>query len=683
MALTFNDLMFEVKFTNTFSRKDSKTKKNKFSSSTINFSTSSNISLTKKNGTNKNIEIDYSSLSSNQKNKNSIIVDIEKFYFNNEKNKPSDVLDFYKNYPYESIINRYTKINSIINFSQNLEKDVISTLTAVNCIDGINFNLIYYNQFYLSRYWYNYNIERLHKTVEKIKHVQKIPKIIENNVANLIYFNDQLIKDSTITINNYQLIPLNNDNYLTLFASKLIDIMNRYFKHISTEFDVINIGFYIPNINEYTSRNITDLIYTLNRYRILDATNRFEIKYQSDTKSIKPLNNNISVLNKLNFILMHENFFTLKNDILIDYIETKLLKGGNILIFSNIETPPKSEIFRRLTPMFNKVIITKVTIDIPFYWCFIGKGFIYQTDEQYKDYQIGKEREVSNGLQKKVNNFLNTSFDELCQIYDIMMRRYYETLYKKSFKELIPELNKKYIEMYGWCHQNKIETINIFDKKKPKLIKIDELVSYFFPSQSGINARNIKIFDISTYSITLPRESNKICSTIKEIFKGLFDYSENDIDELTVTDAIANVGGSTLSFSKNFRLVNSIERQEVIFEALKHNCDDVYKRKNIKYHLGNPEKLLKKIKQDIIYIDPPLEGFYYRSYDKITLTLNKKNIFTIINELYNSNKALLFVIKCPFNLDYNTFMNNFEKIYIEKYKNFNVMYIIKKKEKTY
>ena len=594
-------------------------------------------------------------------------------------------MDFYKNYPYESLINRYTKINSIINSAKHLQKEEVSMLTAVNCIDGINFNLIYYNQFYLSKYWYNYNLERLTKTVDKIKKIQKIPKIIESNVLNLIYFSEQMIKESTITINNYQLIPLNNDNYLTLFACKLIDIMNRYFKHISTEFDIINIGFYIPNIsNEYTARNITDLIDTLNRYRILDATNRFEIKYQSDTNSIKakPVENNkITILNKLNFIIMHENFFTLKNDILIDYIETKLFKGGNILIFSNIETPPKSEIFRRLTPMFNKVIITKVTIDIPFFWCFIGKGFIYQTDEQYQNYEIGKDRPISNQLKKKVDDFLNISLNELCQMYDIMMRRYYESLYKKSFKELIPELNKKYIEMYGWCHQNKIETINIFDKKKPKLIKIDELISYFFPSQSGINTRNIKIFDISTYSITLPRESNKICSTIKDIFKGIFDYSENDIDELTITDAIANVGGTTLSFSKNFRLVNSIEKQEVIFQALKHNCEDVYKRKNIKFYLGNPEKILKKIKQDIIYIDPPLEGFHYRSYDKINLTLNKKNIFTIIRELYDANKALLFVVKCPFNLDYNTFMNDFEKVYIEKYKNYNVMYIVKKNDK--
>ncbi len=670
MALTFNDLMFEVKFNNTNSSNDIKTRKKKFTT-TLNFSSSKNTSLSKKS--------DYSGSSESHKNKDNR-ENTSFLYFNNEKNKSSELLDFYKNYPYESIINRYTRITNIINNNKFLDKDIIAYLTAVNCLDGINFNLIYYNQFYLSRYWYNYNLERLTKTVEKLKLVQKIPKIVENNVENLIYFSDQLVKDSTITINNYQLIPLNNDNYLTLFACKLIDIMNRYFKHVSTEFDIINIGFYIPNINnQYTTKNITDLIDTLNRYRIIGSTNRFDILYQSEINTTQQVKNeNITILKKLNFIIMHENFFTLKNDLLIDYIETKLIKGGNVLIFSNIETPPKSEIFRRLTPMFNKVIITKVTIDIPFYWCFIGKGFIYQTDEQYKNYKIGKERKISNKLESKINTFLNTGFNELCGLYDIMMKRYYDVIYKKTFKELIPELNKKYIEMYGWCHQNKIETINIFDRKKPKLIKIDELVSYFFPSQSGINTRNIKIFHTSTYSVTLPKESNKICLTIKEIFKGFFDYSETDIDELIITDAIANVGGTTLSFSKNFSIVNSIEKNEVVFDALKHNCDNVYKRKNIKYHLGKAEKILKKIKQDIIYIDPPLEGFFYRSYDKISIILEKKNIFKIIRELYNSNKARLFVIKCPFNLDYNLVMNEFDKIYIEKYKNFNVMYIAKK-----
>jgi hypothetical protein len=236
---------------------------------------------------------------------------------------------------------------------------------------------------------------------------------------------------------------------------------------------------------------------------------------------------------------------------------------------------------------------------------------------------------------------------------------------------LIDEINKKYIEIYRWCLNNNIDPINLYDdlKKEPKLININKIANYFFPYEKGVNRNDLQVFDISVYSVTMPREANIISYTIKK----LLNIKHNNI---TITDGTSNVGGNTLSFSSFFKKVNSIEYNPKIYNGLVHNCKNVYKRRNIKFYLGDCTEIIPNLTQDVIFIDPPWNGMFYKAYSKLHLKLGTKDVFDLVSEWYKNKKAKLYCIKCPSNFDFDPFIETFHNIYIQKLKNWNTIYIL-------
>ncbi len=182
------------------------------------------------------------------------------------------------------------------------------------------------------------------------------------------------------------------------------------------------------------------------------------------------------------------------------------------------------------------------------------------------------------------------------------------------------------------------------------------------------------MFDISVYSVTMPQEANLISMTIKNL---LYMKNKNiNFNNIVITDGTANVGGNTLSFSSYFTKVNSIEYNEKTFEGLKYNCQTIYKRKNITFYLGDCTKIIPRLYQDIIFIDPPWNGLFYKAYEKLHLNLGDRDVFEIISEWFNNKKAKIYCIKCPFNFDFEQFIKTFSNIYIQKLKNWNVIYIL-------
>ena len=121
------------------------------------------------------------------------------------------------------------------------------------------------------------------------------------------------------------------------------------------------------------------------------------------------------------------------------------------------------------------------------------------------------------------------------------------------------KINNKYIEIYRWCLNNNIDAVNLFSdtNKEPKLVDAGKIVNYFFPNQPGVDKTQLKIFDISMYSITMPKEAEIISMTIKDLLKISLINRNIKSDNIVVTDGTANVGGNTLSFSSHFKKVNS------------------------------------------------------------------------------------------------------------------------------
>lgn len=198
-----------------------------------------------------------------------------------------------------------------------------------------------------------------------------------------------------------------------------------------------------------------------------------------------------------------------------------------------------------------------------------------------------------------------------------------------SNKESIQKINIK--ESINWCHTHGFEVNDFY--KEDRLVNINKSL---FP-QENINFSKLKISEQGKFSITKPQEADTITSlVIKNSFPGI------------ITDATANVGGNVLSFSKKFKFVNAVEISKLHCDIIKNNLE-VYNRKNVKVYCDNYLDVMHSLKQDIIFFDPPWGGKDYKEKNSIILSLSGRRISSIINEL--KEKAKIFVLKGPFNLD--------------------------------
>lgn len=124
----------------------------------------------------------------------------------------------------------------------------------------------------------------------------------------------------------------------------------------------------------------------------------------------------------------------------------------------------------------------------------------------------------------------------------------------------------------------------------------------------------------------------------------------------TIVDANAGMGGNSLYFCKYFNYVYCIDRSELAINYLYHNLYD-YDNKFIINE--NCLDILKIIKYDIIFFDPPWGGSNYKLKNSVNLYLNDQNINTIIESYYSNKYLKLICLKAPKNffINYNTLWN--------------------------
>jgi len=161
----------------------------------------------------------------------------------------------------------------------------------------------------------------------------------------------------------------------------------------------------------------------------------------------------------------------------------------------------------------------------------------------------------------------------------------------------------------------------------------------FFPS----NNDKILIDPVGKYSISLPEKSKVITNLITKHI-GTCD--------ITITDAMACVGGDTLTFSKTFTNVNAVECDKLRFEYLKHNMQ-LFECTNIEYHNEDYLKVYNKIKQDVIYIDPPWGGPEYKNKKSLKLKIGETRLEDLCDDIIQNKLCKLLVLKLPFNYELN------------------------------
>jgi len=165
----------------------------------------------------------------------------------------------------------------------------------------------------------------------------------------------------------------------------------------------------------------------------------------------------------------------------------------------------------------------------------------------------------------------------------------------------------------------------------------------YFPS----NNDKILIDDVGKYSISKPDKANLIVQIIKKIM---------NTTNLIITDGTACIGGDTLAFSETFDHVNSVELDKTRYDYLKHNMD-VFGRKNITFYNDSYINLYDKLKQDVIYLDPPWGGPDYKNKKYVKLSLGNVPLEELCKDIIDNKLCKLIVLKLPFNYDLKDFKN--------------------------
>ena len=202
--------------------------------------------------------------------------------------------------------------------------------------------------------------------------------------------------------------------------------------------------------------------------------------------------------------------------------------------------------------------------------------------------------------------------------------------------------------------------------KEPINVSKNANMSLYFPPTKNMN--KLKITNVGIYSVSKPVDAEWITEKIIE--------NVDNPKKLVITDGTASVGGNTISFSKFFKSVNSIEMSKIHSDILKNNID-VYNLKNINIINGDSLEEIPKLKQDIVFLDAPWSGIKYKKQKNLKLYMSGKILNAIVNDFFNY--ATTIVLKVPYNFDYGHFITNVntEKIIIYKALKFRLI-IIKK-----
>lgn len=185
----------------------------------------------------------------------------------------------------------------------------------------------------------------------------------------------------------------------------------------------------------------------------------------------------------------------------------------------------------------------------------------------------------------------------------------------------------------------------------------------YFPNVEKVDLTKIKITTEGVYSVSDNIGSSKLVSLIERYFKS---------KDLIITDTTGNNGSDTIALGLNFTHVNSIEIDPTNFIALQHNVKKVYNLNNVDLYNGNSIEILKKLNQDVIYVDPPWGGSDYKNSEHIELYMDGKSMGEIFNEFRSNTK--LFVFKLPKNYNFTKFI---QMTLAHKYQ----IYLHKRKEK--
>ena len=195
------------------------------------------------------------------------------------------------------------------------------------------------------------------------------------------------------------------------------------------------------------------------------------------------------------------------------------------------------------------------------------------------------------------------------------------------------------------------------------------ILESIFPTYGDVDLSKIQTDEEGLYSVSSKNVSKFICNIIKKYIRS------TEYNNLIITDATAGIGGNTLSFILNYGIVNSVELNKERYNYLVYNVNLYGLQENVKFYCDDYTKILTKLNQDIVFIDPPWGGKNYKNNNLIDLTLSNIDLSIICNNL--KTKSKLIVLKVPQNFNFKKFYSNiiYKFIHIHKLNKMDIIVI--------
>ena len=192
-------------------------------------------------------------------------------------------------------------------------------------------------------------------------------------------------------------------------------------------------------------------------------------------------------------------------------------------------------------------------------------------------------------------------------------------------------------------YKTKYKNLKKQNKIRPVKLPI-KVLKKRFPHKKGIDMNKLETTNVSIYSMS----NNKSSKLLVDIIKKYFDSN------IIVTDSTANIGSDTIMLALHFKNINAVELSDITCKMLQNNIN-VYKLKNVRVYCDSVNNIVNKLKQDVVYVDPPWGGPEYKKHDRLKLYLDDLELSDFF--IKHASLAKLFIFRVPFNYDFIHFFN--------------------------
>jgi len=195
-------------------------------------------------------------------------------------------------------------------------------------------------------------------------------------------------------------------------------------------------------------------------------------------------------------------------------------------------------------------------------------------------------------------------------------------------------------------------------------IKLEEEYQPFFPYSPSMQYRftNVSIYSSGSIEQSL---------FTADLLSSYFDAT--GLHNIKITDGTSCIGGNTWSFASTFGGVHAVELDDLHFSFLKHNMSQMGLY-NINYYHDNFISQIGKLRQDILFLDPPWGGVQYIQnpqvglYSPSGMFYNIAQLIRLIPSIGEASPSVI-CIKLPRNYTTSTLRKQgypFKKVYILK-----------------